>query len=136
MSFDLQQSKSIAAREDEGTVVCLTDEQGEAMTVGDPPRPVTITVAGTYSATYRRATDANRNRLFKRRSATLDGDQVYQQGLELIAACVLAWDGFESAGTPLPMTKANVVAVLDAAPWIRDQVEAAMSDHARFFTPS
>lgn len=125
MSFELSKTKDVAAREDEGTVVHLADENGEKMYTENVPD--TITVAGTYSARYRRAQDANRDRLFKRRSAQLDGETVQRQGLEIIAACVLAWTGFG-----MEPTKANVVAVLESAPWIREQVEAAMNDHQLF----
>ena len=57
---------------------------------------------------------------------------------EVIAA-IQVWAGkvdgvnADEKGTPLPCTKENVIAVLVAAPWIREEVEAAMNDHARFF---
>lgn len=132
--MDITQTKSVAEREDEGTTIHLRDEAGEKMFAGpNQDRPVTITVVGTYSSTYRRAAEANRDRMLKQRRNSLDGDQIHRQSLELVAACILEWDGFTAGEQPYALTKANAVALLDQCPWIREQVEAAMHDHAAFF---
>jgi hypothetical protein len=131
--MDISTSKSVAEREDEGTIVHVRDEAGEKQYIGgDKTKPVTILVAGTYSTTYRTAADASRDRMLKQRRNAIDGDQLSQQSLELTAACILAWDGFSAGDQPYPFTKKNAVALLQQAPWIREQVEAAMNDHASF----
>lgn len=133
--FEISTSKSVAEREDEGVVINVRDANGDELFYGEgaAKKAVTITVAGTYSKTYRRATDAQRERMMKQRRVSLSGDQLAKQQLELVAACVLAWDGFVSNGQPYECTKANVISLLDSAPWIREQVEEAMNDHQSFF---
>ncbi len=125
--MDISNTKSVAEREEEGTVVDVKDATGEKQ------KGVTITVMGTYSSTYRRAVAANRDRILKQRRATVDGDQLEQQAIETAASCIKAWTGFTAGDKPYPLTKANAVALLTNAPWIREQVEEAMNDHASFF---
>lgn len=132
--MDIGSGKVVEQREEEGTVILIRDEAGERMYhEKDPTKPVSITVVGTYSATYRRASEAQRDRNIKRRNFHLDGDQLDQQALELVAACITAWDGFTANGEAYPLTKPNAVQLLRAFPWIRQQVEAAMNDHSLFF---
>jgi len=131
--FDIGAAKSVAAQEDEGIVVSVKDAQGAPQFVGETP--VTITVAGSYSAIYRRALDAQRDRMVKLRRG-LTGEALQRQQLELVAACILRWDGIMNGDKVFPLTKDNAVALLEAAPWIREEVEAAMGDHAGFFKPA
>ena len=134
--FNLQSAAPTSAKEDEGTPVELHDADGEPIMQGLlNDKPVTITVVGTYSQKYRKATDVARDKQLKRRRAMLTGDELQKQQLDITASCVLSWDGVnaDEKGTPLPCTKENVIAVLVAAPWIREEVEAAMNDNARFF---
>lgn len=134
--FDL---KSVStSNEDAGIEIHVKDASGERMYFGEgeAQRPVTIRVAGTYSKAYRAAVDAQRDRLVKQRRTSLTGEQLGRQQLELTAACVLSWQGFVAGADPCPCTKENVIAVLQAAPWIREQVEETASDHAAFFSTS
>ena len=129
------QDKTVEEREDEGVELHVRDEAGEKLYADTPSGkiPVVITVAGTYSKTYRRAAEANRDRAAK--SRRMDGDAMERQGLELVAKCILGWKGFftDDACTQLyALTKQNAIALLQGAPWIREQVEAAMMDHASF----
>lgn len=136
--FDLGAAKQVAEREDEGQVVHVTGPDGEPAYYmdGDERKPVTITVAGSYSKTYRRAEEGQRRRNLKRRSTKVTPAQLDRNRRELIASCVLDWQGFFEAGRPLPCTKENVMRVLSAAKWIQYDVEAAMEDHAAFFDGS
>ena len=127
--FDLSAEKSKVEREDEGIVVTINDERGETMHFGDG-QPVTVRVVGTYSKKYRDAERLRVDRRFKR--GGVDPDVIRKEALELTAECVLEWSGFFDAGKPLDCTRANVVRVLDAVPWVRQQVEVAMEDHAGF----
>ena len=127
--------KSVAAREDEGTVVHVEDETGEKLYQdAEQTKPVTITIAGTYSSRYRRITDTNGDKAWKKRGG-MDAADSRRTALETIAACILAWDGFTSDGEEFPLTKANAVTLLDACPWIRDKVEKAMTSHELFTAP-
>jgi hypothetical protein len=77
--------------------------------------------------------DNQRERLLKQRRTSLTGEGLNRQQLELIAASIIEWEGFTAEGQPYPFTKENAIALLDNAPWIREQVEEAMGDHAAFF---
>jgi hypothetical protein len=92
-------------------------------------------VAGTYSRLYRRQLDAQRDRMLKARRAMLTAEQLTQNQIELVASCILGWDGFTNAGAPFLCTHENAVTLLTKAPWVRDQLEDAMGDHANFFSP-
>jgi Mg-chelatase subunit ChlI len=134
--MDISTSKAVASREDEGVEVHIADESGEKQYYGEKgDQPVTITVVGTYSARYRRAVEASRDKSIKRRSA-IDARTLDDQALETIAGCILDWRGFTNGTDVYPYTRANAVALLEACPWIREQVENAMSDHAAFFRAS
>lgn len=135
--FDLNESADVTTREDEGILVHLRDAAGEKMYADEAQeKPVTMRVAGTYSEVYRKAREANRDKQLKKRSPHLDGDQLEDAALDEIAACVLSWENLNAGGKPLPFSKHNAVVVLKKARFIREQVEAAMSDHAAFFKPA
>ena len=132
--FSLQGAADIAAQQDKGTRVVLRNHLGDTLTYTDTNGEVVevyATVAGTLSNTYRRAEDAQRDRQLKRRSVTLTSEQLTQQQIALTAACVLEWN-LRDGGKPIPCTPANVSQVLNAAPYIRADIEAAMTDAARF----
>ncbi len=135
MPFNLSKAKEVSAREERGTVVHLKDETG-AKLYTDDNAPVTMTVVGSYSATYRRASDAARDAALQSRRNMMEGDKLDSRALGIQAACVKAWEGIESDGVPVPLTLENVTAVLEQAPWIRDQVDAAITDHASFSKPA
>jgi hypothetical protein len=71
--------------------------------------------------------------MLKQRRTSLTGEGLNRQQLELVAASIIAWEGFTANGQPYQLTKENAIALLDKAPWIREQVEEAMGDHASFF---
>lgn len=131
--FDLSTAKPVADREDEGQVVHLSDLHSEPMYYGEDRKPVTVKVAGTFSATYRRAEQALADRRLKRSARRLTGEGMQKDQLGLVAACVLSWEGFFDNGKPIPCDRSSVVMVLERAPWIREQIERAMEDHEGFF---
>lgn len=136
--FNLKDAATQSAAEDQGTVVPLKDVHGLPMFYGpeDALKPVTVTVAGTYSERFRKAERAfiegmGRSRDVSGLSASLD-----RRGEILAAGCVVAWDGiFEDATetTPIPATAENAATIFRSARWVFEQVWAAMNDHARFF---
>jgi hypothetical protein len=131
--------KTVAQREDEGTTIHVRDEAGDKMWQDEAQtKPVTITVAGSYSSRFRRLAEASGDRAWKK-AGRMDAEDQRRNSLEIVAGCVLAWDGFTvgegPAEAPYACTKANAIALLDQCVWIRDQVEKAMSDHALFSQP-
>ncbi len=133
MSLGQKSTDDVAAREDAGTTIHLRDAANAKMYQADEKTPITALVAGSYSSRYRRAQEANRDKAVKRR-APLDGDQLDEQARELLAACIISWDGVaDDDGQPIPFSKKNAVDLLARAPWIREQIENAVFDHAAFF---
>ncbi len=135
--LDIGSLPRVGDLEDEGVVVELRDINDERLFWQDEKgneKPVTITVAGSYSHRYRRTQEAQTTRVMKRRGGVqVTGEMLSRQRLELIASCVLGWEGFVAQGKAWPCTKENVMQALQAAPYIREQVEAAMEDHEAFF---
>lgn len=133
MTFDLNAGKAVAEREDAGTTIHVRDAAGEKMYQDEAGTvPVTITVAGTYSTRYRKLMDASGDKSWKKRG-TMEAEDSRRNTLEIIAGCVLGWDGFVASGEPFACNKTNACILLDSCPWIREQVEKAMTDHASFF---
>jgi hypothetical protein len=137
-SIDLGTVGNDLGDEDAGQDIPIHDRRGEPMFFtpagATDPVPLTIRVAGTYSKRYRRHIEGVRLRGAKQRSASLTADQLTQENLEAAAVCCVDWcAAFQLDGKPAACTRENAVKLLGRAPWIREQVEAAMGDHARFF---
>lgn len=132
--FDLAEAAPVADLEDQGTLVHVRDTSGELMyyreTEEGDDLPVTIRVAGTYSTRYRRAMESQNTRTLRKKNVVLTGELLTANRLDLIAKCVLDWQGFAKVGPPSPE---NVRKVMGAAPWIREQIEQTMEDHQAFF---
>lgn len=117
-----------------GRVVPLEDRNEEPY-LDAAGQPVTLTVLGKYAEPVRRQMDANLRRLLKRRQARSTPEDIRDNRIAVATAAVIAWHGIEAAGVAVEFTSANVRAVLTAAPWVLEQVEAAMESGAGF-TPS
>jgi len=124
--MEIGHAKTVTDKEEEGTEVVVKDVTGEV------EEGVTITVVGTHSATYRKAADRASKKNFRH---GFDIDSARGQLLETTARCIKSWKGFTSNGQDYPYTTENAIALLTAAPWVREQVEAAMNNHALFFPP-
>jgi hypothetical protein len=130
--FDLGSTKGVEEREEDGQVIELHDAELEPLLYGSQKRPVTMTIVGSYSPTYKRAEESQLSKTLRRRGQVLTGPELKAQRTELLAACVKAWDGFFEDGNPVPCERSFVLDVLRKAPWIREQVERAVDDHAGF----
>lgn len=135
--FDVSAQKDVGQREEEGTLVTVKSVTGEVQYYGEgeAKKPVTIRVVGTFSKTYRRANFALRERVRKFRTMRTS-EQQDLHAIELIADCILGWEGITNGDQPFPFTRENAIALLQAAPWVREDVEAAMGDHQGFFSTS
>lgn len=132
--FSFETAAGVAAKQNKGTVVVFRDDLGEPFTFKDAngtTQEVTVLVAGALSSTYRKAESAQRDRMLKRRTTTLTDEMLQKNQLDLVSACVLEWN-LHVDGKPVPCTKENVAQVLISAPWLRGDLEAAMSDASRF----
>lgn len=129
--FDLKTAGQVSEREDKGRDIHILDELRRPMFFGDPPKPVTIRVVGTYSNVYRRAVQAMQDRRLKAASsgAALPSERAE---IELLVECVIGWDGFFHGQKAAECNSENVATVLEKAPWIAAQVERATRDHEGF----
>jgi hypothetical protein len=133
--MDISRGKAVVSREDEGMVLHIRDETGEKAYQADGATPVTITVVGSYSSRYRKAMEVNRERAVRIRRKLDEEDMVDEidrQGMELLASCVVGWDGFTADGKPVPFSKENTITILTELPWVREQVNEAIVNHAGF----
>lgn len=125
-----------SAREDEGQRVAITLPDGSPATYtsdAGEAKPVTVTVRGTYSSAYRRALEDQRGRNARLRATQVTGKLLMRNQIEAVVASMAAWDGFfDDAGQPVPLGPESASEVLEKAPWIREQIEEAMNDHAGF----
>lgn len=149
--FRLNDTKKDVSAEDAGTTIHLRDIAGEPMMYGGEEialeggereivgaKPVTLTIAGSYSARFKKAEQAFTAKIGKEKRAGATVSEIMaRRALELTAACVIAWDGITYDGTvPVPLSKENAEAVFTEARWIFDQAFEASNDHASFSTPS
>ncbi|UHC20468.1 hypothetical protein LRS73_35415 (plasmid) [Methylobacterium currus] len=99
-------------------------------------RPVTITVAGMHSDTYREALRGAGKRMFGWPPGMFDHPMFRPQrdaaDMEVLVAATLEWQGIEHAGVELDFTDEAVAAVYRRFGWIRDQVTKAIHDPKGF----
>jgi hypothetical protein len=132
-TFDLSSERDGTAAEDAGIAVIVRKRTGDIATFTKDGEtiPATMRVVGTYSKRYREALSAQRKRIFEARRQQVP-DLIESQQVELVADCVLGWEGLTDKGTDIPFTRANAIALLTACPWIREACQEAMGDHAGF----
>jgi hypothetical protein len=128
--------KEAVAQDEEGAVLPVEGKDGEPYTAADGT-PCTITVVGSESKRMRAAVDRQTRRVLRNQRTKMDPDALRTNRIELAAAAVVAWHGFEDeAGTDVPCTPENVTEVLGAADHVLEQVEAGVRRHASFFAKS
>lgn len=130
--FDLKTASPVSELEEMGAWIELVGIEGEPLLYGFEKKPVRMKVAGSYSKLYRKLTHAQTTKAVKRRTTKITGELLHRQRLEVIAGCVLAWEGFFEAGVELPFVRENIKKVLDGFGYILEQVEAAIEDHESF----
>ena len=131
--LNIAAAKVVAAHEDEGQVIELLDHDGEQLVYGPDDGPVTVTGVGSYSTRYRKAVDKQRREMIKRRRMKTSASDLFENQIELEAACVIAWAGIFDGNKEVECNPTNAAALLTNVPWFREQVTFAMEDHAGFF---
>lgn len=136
--MEIGKSKDVAEREEQGTVVHVRDETGELQYYPEGAseqdrKPVTITVIGTYSRTYRKARQRARDKNIKTVRNDLSAEGLEAQEIKIAAECIKEWEGFTSDGKPFEYSVKNAVLLLEA-PYLYEQVFLAMNDHESFST--
>jgi len=104
---------------------------GEDLYDGD--NPVTVTLLGKDSKEYRQAVARTANsRLRNRKVQTVE--QAQQDGIDLLSAVTLGWQGITENGEPLECTQHEVKRVYREYAWIREQVDEFVDDRSNFLT--
>jgi hypothetical protein len=106
-------------------------------------KPVTIEIFGAESDQFRkmiakriRAEQIKNKGKRKREDEPVTDESLAKarkEGLQTLAECTVAWTGFYRNGDELACTVENAIALYEAAPFIRKQVDAAMGDESAFF---
>lgn len=139
---DLSALDTAAAGEEGATLHVKHPVNGEPMHVvppgGDKPVPLTVTVLGSDSPTWRaKVADSNRRRLREmnqggRRNFTVNPEAIERDALELLAACTVAWTGVVLEGKALPCTPENAETVYRRLPWLREQADEFANNRENF----
>jgi hypothetical protein len=74
--------------------------------------------------------------MLRSRSVKLEPEDLRRNRIELAAAAVVDWHGWETNGLTFLCTPENVRLLFRQAEHILEQVEAAINSHSDFFTDS
>lgn len=132
--MNIGEVKALVDKDNEGAVVTIYQKSGEPY-VGLDGNPSTITVVGSESKRYRDAKHAQYRRMQKRvRSGRSEAtpEELERDNVDLTAAAVIAFSGWEDDGKPLAFTPENVKLLLSFE-HILEQVQAGIHRHASFF---
>lgn len=121
-------SLDTVARADAGAVLTLVHP------ITNENLGITIMLEGMDSATYRRATAAVANRRDKSSFRKLTLEQLREEGIATLAACTRGWQGVRVDGQDIPFTPSAANSLYSRFPWIREQVEAFISDRANYLS--
>ena len=94
----------------------------------DDGTPMTVTLYGPYSKTYRSATIANRNKyLSMLKGDQLDAEQADEMMFDLLVKCIAAWD-ITAGGEKPKLTEKKARDILEKLPTIKDQLSLALNN--------
>lgn len=119
-------------------------QQGEELQLIHPdgvtPMEMFITLRGMDSDAYqaKKLEIARRIQSRKQRNAkyVVPAEEQDEFGYELLAACTLAWRGFEEDGQPLSFSEAAALKQFRRFQWLAEQAAAFIQDRANFLRPS
>lgn len=129
--MDIGQIGSIVAQSEEGATAIIYQPNGEPYRGADGKNS-TITALGSESKAYRAARDTITRRALRQGRRRIEPDELLKNRIDLAAACVIDWSGWESGGKSYPLTPANVRTLI-AAEHILTQVEELIQEHANHF---
>lgn len=131
--MDITKAQAQVQQDNEGVTIKITDRAGEP-DLDSQGEQTTITVLGEYAEKVKKTLESQTRAMWKRKAGTFDPATVTQRNrIDTAASAIIAWSGIEDGGKPVACTKENAVRLLDAAPWILKQVEAAIESPASFF---
>lgn len=136
--LDLSTLDTTKVAEEGSTLEVRHPTSGAVLSNGDG-RPVTLTLAGMDSQRARKAERLATNRRLKmggRRSFSVTADELDNDALDLLAACTLAWSGFEVDKAEMECNVDNARRLYRQFPWLREQAQQFVDDRANFLRGS
>lgn len=137
--LDLANLDTTKLSEDGATLEVRHPSTGAILSNGDG-RAVTIVLAGMDSNRARKSERQATNRRLKAsgrgRGLGLTGDDLDNDALDLLAACTLAWSGFDLEGQPLECNPDNARKLYRQFPWLREQAQQFVEDRSNFLRVS
>jgi len=128
--MDVKNLELLVASDEEGVVITIYQKNGDPYLAKDGTDS-TMTVVGSESKKIKAAKRGMTKRMLKRRRVTLDEMEVERNQIEMAAAAVIDWHGWEKGDKTLECTSENVRYVL-TIDHIREQVEQGRDAHADF----
>ena len=99
--------------------------------------PVTIDLLSADSDAFRtRQFAALNKRLRSGKKPKLSAEDIDDEAIDLIAACITGWRNIELDGEAFPYSPDNAKALLRRLPWLREQLDEAIADRANFIRTS
>lgn len=132
---------ALAAIED-GVPMELRHPQTGAVLLTADGAPITITLLGRDSESYREVERAQQNRRLKDaargRRNQMTSEQLEAEHVELLVACTVGWSGLVLDAKTLEFSASAARRLYDDGRfgWIREQVETFIGDRGNFFGDS
>jgi hypothetical protein len=106
-------------------------ETGELL-LYDDEKPVSVTLAGTDSPEFVKATLAERQAQMRNPGKEFTPDDYEKTRIRVIARCVVGWQGLSWQGEPMKCDFETVVSALSKRKWLREQIEEFVGLRANF----
>lgn len=98
----------------------------------DSQYPVTVTILGMDSDTYRKAQLDSQRRFLKGRGKPEPSD-IDDAAIRITARCIVSWQGFFMDGEEIACNAENAYKLLKENQWLRDQLQQFQQDRRNFF---
>ena len=127
--------KAIGSVKDTTDVEILHPATGEVL-LNDDGTPMTITVHGPYSSTYKAVSHAQQNKRLMKAQRTggklnLSAEEIEASSLELLVKCTAGWN-ITLEDKPEDFSQDKAREVYKEYPWVRDQIDAVFGDTRAF----
>lgn len=112
---------------------------GEPLTTDG--KPVRMLLLGRDSAAYRKAAHKAQDARLRNAGRSgglrnLSSESLEREGMRVLAACVVRWEGIVVDGEPLEFSPAAALELFDRFDWIRQQVDSFIEDRSNFLGES
>lgn len=127
--------KAIGSVKDTTDVEIVHPATGEVL-LNDDGTPMTITVYGPYSSTYKSVSHAQQNKRLMKAQRTggklnLSAEEIEASSLDLLVKCTADWN-ITLDDKPEDFSQDKAREVYKEYPWVRDQIDAVFGDTRAF----